>query len=514
MRSPSFDVVVPTIGRASLRALLESLTASDGPRPGAVILVDDRHEPAGDLVSLDDLGWVRDRVRVIDGHAAGPASARNVGWRASSAEWIAFLDDDVVVTLPWLQALADDLVAAPPPVAGTQGRINVPLSRDRRPTDWERNVAGLERASWATADMAYRRAALARVGGFDERFPRAYREDADLALRMLDAGFELVRGRRDALHPVPPADVWTSVRLQRGNADDVLMRALHGADWRARAVAPAGRFVRHALTVAGAGLALGALATRRRSVALGAATAWLAGTADLAWTRIASGPRTARETTTMLATSAVLPFAAVAHRARGYATLPARLADRGRAPRPVRAVLLDRDGTIVVDVPYNGDPERVRPVGDAAGALSRLRDAGLALAVVSNQSGVARGMLTPDQVAAVNARVEDLLGPLGPFCVCVHGEEDGCMCRKPAPGLVLDAARRLGVRPEECVVIGDTGADVEAARNAGARAILVPNAVTRPEEIEAAPLVVPDLATAVDVVLGTVTARAREEVPA
>jgi beta-phosphoglucomutase-like phosphatase (HAD superfamily) len=98
--------------------------------------------------------------------------------------------------------------------------------------------------------------------------------------------------------------------------------------------------------------------------------------------------------------------------------------------------------------------------------------------------------------------------------VCVHGEDDGCACRKPSPGLVLDAARRLGVRPEECVVIGDTGADVEAARNAGAHAILVPNAVTRPEEIDAAPLVAPDLAAAVDVVLGTAIAHQRERVPA
>lgn len=502
MRPPSFDVVVPTIGRASLRALLESLAASDGPRPGAVILVDDRHERAGDLVSLDDLGWVRDRVEVVDGHAAGPASARNVGWRASSAEWIAFLDDDVVVTLPWLQALADDLVAVPPPIAGTQGRINVPLSRDRRPTDWERNVAGLERASWATADMAYRRAALARVGGFDERFPRAYREDADLALRMLDAGFELVRGRRDVLHPVPPAHVWTSVRLQRGNADDVLMRALHGADWRARAAAPAGRFVCHALTVAGAGLALGALATRRRRVALGAATAWLAGTADLAWTRIASGPRTARETTTMLATSAVLPFAAVAHRARGYATLPARLADRARAPRPVRAVLLDRDGTIVVDVPYNGDPDRVEAVAGARAAIDRLRAAGIRLAVVSNQSGIGRGVLTEDDVAAVNARVVDLLGPLGPWLVCPHAPDDGCACRKPRPGLVLEAAALLGVDPARCAVIGDIGADVAAARAAGARGVLVPNGVTRAAEVDAAPETAATLGEAVDLLLG------------
>jgi histidinol-phosphate phosphatase family protein len=165
-------------------------------------------------------------------------------------------------------------------------------------------------------------------------------------------------------------------------------------------------------------------------------------------------------------------------------------------------VLLDRDGTLVIDVPYNGDPARVRPVPGARAALDRLRAAGVALAVVSNQSGVARGLLTREQVSAVNRRIEQLLGPLGPWFVCVHGPDDRCACRKPAPGMVLAAARALGVRPQECVLIGDTGADIAAARAAGARALLVPNAVTRPEEVASAGEVAPDLPSAVDRLLG------------
>src|SRR5690348_5559568 len=116
---------------------------------------------------------------------------------------------------------------------------------------------------------------------------------------------------------------------------------------------------------------------------------------------------------------------------------------RGRL-RPA-AVLLDRDGTLVVDVAYNGDPDRVTPVPGAAEALARLRDAGVALALVSNQSGVARGLLTLAEVEAVNRRLEDLIGPVGPWLVCPHGPDDGCGCRKPAPGLVLAAAAALGV---------------------------------------------------------------------
>jgi histidinol-phosphate phosphatase family protein len=227
---------------------------------------------------------------------------------------------------------------------------------------------------------------------------------------------------------------------------------------------------------------------------------WLAGTAELAWSRIAPGPCTREEVLTMLGTSAVLPVAATAHWLAGWARVP-RLLRRGRR-RPPRAVLLDRDGTLVVDVPYNGDPARVTPVVGARAALDRLRAAGVALAVVSNQSGVARGMLTPAQVAAVNRRIEELLGPLGPWFVCFHGDDEGCACRKPRPGMVLGAARALGVTPEECVVIGDTGADVDAARAAGARGVLVPTAVTRRDEVARAAEVAPDLSTAVDRLLG------------
>jgi HAD superfamily hydrolase (TIGR01662 family) len=174
---------------------------------------------------------------------------------------------------------------------------------------------------------------------------------------------------------------------------------------------------------------------------------------------------------------------------------------RTRRQPSARAVLFDRDGTLVVDVPYNGDPARVQPVPGARAALERLRAAGVPTAVVSNQSGIARGLVTPAQVGAVNDRIDQLLGPLGPWAVCPHAPADGCGCRKPAPGLVLDAAARLGVDPAGCVVIGDIGADVEAARAAGARGILVPTDRTRREEVEAAGEVAADLAAAVELAL-------------
>ena len=165
-------------------------------------------------------------------------------------------------------------------------------------------------------------------------------------------------------------------------------------------------------------------------------------------------------------------------------------------------MLLDRDGTLVVDVPYNGDPEKVQLMPGARQALERLREAGIPTALVSNQSGIARGSLSREQVDAVNARMEELLGPVGPKAICPHGPEDGCACRKPRPGLVLQAADALGVDPSRCVMIGDIGADVEAAKAAGARGILVPTPTTRREEVEAADEVAEDLGAAVALVLG------------
>ncbi|MFK4189049.1 HAD-IIIA family hydrolase [Streptomyces sparsogenes] len=160
-------------------------------------------------------------------------------------------------------------------------------------------------------------------------------------------------------------------------------------------------------------------------------------------------------------------------------------------------MLFDRDGTLIEDVPYNGEPGRVRPMPGARAAVEAVRGRGLSLGVVSNQSGVARGLLTRERVAAVRRRVEELLGPFGVWAVCPHGPDDGCGCRKPAPGLVHAACAELGVDPARTAVVGDIGADLAAARAAGARGVLVATPVTRPEEVAAAEESAPDLLTAV-----------------
>ncbi|MDT7802081.1 MAG: hypothetical protein QOI78_5514 [Actinomycetota bacterium] len=465
--SLDYTVVIPTTGRETLRPLLETLLAAPEPRPAEILVVDDR--PSGaDLV-------VPQGIRVLASGGRGPAAARNLGWRTAGSEWIAFVDDDVVLAPDWSRQLAADLGSLPPEVGASQGRITVPLPADRRPTDDERGTAGLEHARWITADMAYRRSALAAVGGFDERFPRAFREDSDLALRVAKAGHRIARGKRLTTHPARQAGFFASLKAQRGNADNALMRHKHGVLWRQQTGAGHGRLERHLLsTVAGLG-ALALTALGKRGKAAVAAGVWAGLTAEFATGRVLAGPRTPGEVARMVVTSVLIPPAACFHRVRGEVA--------ARRRRPPLAVLFDRDDTLITDVPYLDDPDGVRPVPGAVDLVRGLRERGIPVGVVSNQSGVAKGLITPERLAAVNARVEEHFGPFGTWQVCVHDDEDRCGCRKPAPGLVLRAASALGVDPASCVVVGDTGADVEAALAAGARAVLVPTARTLEAEI-------------------------------
>jgi D-glycero-D-manno-heptose 1,7-bisphosphate phosphatase len=165
------------------------------------------------------------------------------------------------------------------------------------------------------------------------------------------------------------------------------------------------------------------------------------------------------------------------------------------------ALLCDRDGTLIADVPYNGDPDKVEPLPGVAAALDRARGAGLRVAVVTNQSGVGQGLITPDQVRAVNARLCELLGPFDVIVCCPHVDADGCGCRKPRPGLVRLAAELLELEPTACVMIGDTGADVAAADGAGAVGVLVPNDRTMPLEVRGVAHLQADFSAAVDTVL-------------
>lgn len=140
-----------------------------------------------------------------------------------------------------------------------------------------------------------------------------------------------------------------------------------------------------------------------------------------------------------------------------------------------RALFLDRDGTLIVDVGYPRDPAEVELLPGAAAALRELPP-DVELVIVSNQSGLARGLISAAQADAVAARVMARFAAEGVLFaaayVCPHGPDDGCRCRKPAPGMLLDAARDLGLDLAASVMIGDKPSDVAAGLAAGCRASL------------------------------------------
>lgn len=141
------------------------------------------------------------------------------------------------------------------------------------------------------------------------------------------------------------------------------------------------------------------------------------------------------------------------------------------------AAFLDRDGTVIVDRHYLRSAEQVELVPGAAAALATLRDLGYRLVVVSNQSGIARGLITPAEAAEVHRRMEAVLAAHGVHLdaayYCPHGPDEGCECRKPRPGLLQRAARELDLALDASVAIGDKARDLAAGRAAGCRATVL-----------------------------------------
>ena len=180
-----------------------------------------------------------------------------------------------------------------------------------------------------------------------------------------------------------------------------------------------------------------------------------------------------------------------------------------------RFVLLDRDGTINEEVDYVLEPDQLRLIPRAAGALRELRALGLGIVVVTNQSPVARGWLTPEQLDAIHERLWELLAAEGATVdgcyACPHGPDDGCGCRKPGIGLATRAAAELGFDLSEAFVVGDHQGDVEMGRRIGARTFLVRTGHGREELAKAEPFadhIVADLAEAATIIRDQILAGA------
>lgn len=175
-----------------------------------------------------------------------------------------------------------------------------------------------------------------------------------------------------------------------------------------------------------------------------------------------------------------------------------------------KVVILDRDGTMVIDRGYLDDPAGLEFEPGAAAGLKAMHDHGCRLVVVTNQSGIGRGYFTMDRLEAMNVRLREMAAqagaPLAGIYHCPHAPEDACTCRKPEQDLMRRAAADLGFDPAAAIVIGDKESDVEFGRRAGAATILI---AARPPTAAAtrADFVAPDLEAAARIVISGGAAR-------
>jgi glycosyltransferase involved in cell wall biosynthesis len=298
------SVVVPTYRRpVLLERCLAALAAQDLDTSAFEVIVAD--DAANEATRRQVEAWAA-RCAVPIRYMAvtatrGPAGARNAGWRSARGEIIAFTDDDCVPDPGWLTAGA---TACSADADAATGRVVVPLPQD--PTDYQRNEAGLEGARFVTANCFVRRAALETIGGFDERFTAAWREDSDLHFNLLKAGRRIVSAPGAVvLHPVRPAPWGVSLRQQRKSLFDALLYKKHPGLYRGeiRAVPPWDYYA----TVASIAAAIEGAASGSRPLAVAGAASWLFLTGRFCARRLRRTSRAPGHVAEMIVTSALIP---------------------------------------------------------------------------------------------------------------------------------------------------------------------------------------------------------------
>jgi glycosyltransferase involved in cell wall biosynthesis len=304
------SVVVPTYKRPHLldRCLGALLTQDYPPDAFEIIVADD----AGDTATWNLVQWRRRQpgnrphlryIRVTGNH--GPAAARNCGWRAARGNIIAFTDDDCVPLPDWLR---EGVAALGTRHAAVWGRLVVPLPQ--QPTDYERNAAHLTTAGFVTANSFCRRQVLTAIGGLDEKFTSAWREDSDLYFSMLERSLVVGQApRATVVHPIRPGGWGVSLQQQRNVQFDALLYKKHPALYRAR-VRRRPRWDYYANVA----LLLGGIVGWGFDIeplAWGASAAWAAMTTQFCLRRLRRTTRRLSHVAEMAVTSALIPPVAV-----------------------------------------------------------------------------------------------------------------------------------------------------------------------------------------------------------
>ncbi len=306
---PRVSVVVPTYKRPDLLArCLDALLAQDFDADDyEIIIADDANcaETQQQVMLIAEkarlCGQTVRYIPVLPASAHGPATARNLGWHAARGEIIAFTDDDCIPQPQWLRAGVAAMVDG---VAGVAGHLMVPL--EGVATDYEYNAAQLGKNDFVTANCFYRRAALLEVGGFDECFTSAWREDTDLVFTLLTRGAKFTTAQ-DALviHPVRPAQWGISIRQQRKSMFNALLYKKHPALYRQKIqAAPPWRYY---IIVCVALLALIGALSEAWLLALIGLILWLVLTTLFCLQRLRHTSHAPRHIAEMIVTSIVIP---------------------------------------------------------------------------------------------------------------------------------------------------------------------------------------------------------------
>lgn len=304
--TPRLSVVIPTYRRPDLLArCLHALVNQDAdPRSYEIIVADDAASTATRQQVEGVAIFVQPCVRYVPVRGShGPAAARNAGWRVARGEVIAFTDDDTIPDPGWVAA-GLGAFERDPDLAAANGRTEAPLPP--RPTDYERNESGLATAEFITANCFVRRTVLETLGGFDERFRAAWREDSDLHFALLEAGLKLIKVP-DAVvvHPIRRSRWGISLKLQRKSQYDALLFKKHPVLYR-RKIGP-NRPWDYYLIVASLATGVFASAVTCTEIVLASASVWLALTARFIARRLSGNSKRPAHIAEMIATSMLIP---------------------------------------------------------------------------------------------------------------------------------------------------------------------------------------------------------------
>lgn len=315
-KTPRVSVVIPTYKRPALLARCLSAVLAQDFQPDAyeIIVVDDGcSDSTREVVRalMPKNGWAPRVVYLRPEGDHGPAVARNLGWRAARGALIAFTDDDTVPEPDWLKSGEAAMKGG---YAAVCGRVKVPVTQT--PTDHELMTMGLESAEFVTANAFVRRDALERVGGFDERFKRAWREDSDLQFRLQEEVGPVGRcPTATVVHPVRPERWGICLRQQRNAFFDALLYKKHPRLYRSRIrrTPPWNYYLIVGLAFAAVGmLVMGEFLAAGISILV-----MLALIGGFAAKRLRNTARTREHVLEMLLTSALIPFLSVYWRLRG-----------------------------------------------------------------------------------------------------------------------------------------------------------------------------------------------------